>query len=528
MARTLAWLPSLLALALLGLSLGGPAAAEDAPGAKPAPPGAGEKPGAPAPEDADPDDGADDKVPFVEEVNRAIEQGVAWLKAKPRLFPLEEATAAHWGLIKGEKIYGGGDGPQYRHPAGPSALALYTLLKCGVDPKDPVITEGFHWLRVEHAIVELNDGLEQPEWRWRHAQAGSAYEISVMILALCAKYDHYKRNKNSADGVKRGKLKMGDKADLEWLHELVQGLVERRGMPAEEPEAKARLGWRYNAPFLKWERTVSFGRGTRNEKFERQVQMPPHANQDISSTQLAALALYTAQRFGAKIEPQVWWDIIELVLSHQEEDGPERQRHDPGYQKGGYAPPKDKARGFMYIKGSPDGSEGKATGSMTACGLGTLLICKEVLCETDKGRKLFLEKKLDSTIERATWDALAWLDLHWSAFNNPHSQYGYPIYYLYSLERAMDILGKNLVGSHLWYTEGARAILDVTKKAEVQERLKKGTRNVPGMYWETGATHEPKDVLDTCFALLFLKRATKGLVPSGPVTGGDDAPADNR
>jgi hypothetical protein len=346
-----------------------------------------------------------------------------------------------------------------------------------------------------------------------------------MILALCARYDQYKRTKNSAAAAKAGKLRISDKEDLEWLHTLVQGLVEKRGGPVAESAApEEKRGWRYNVPVVSL--SASTGRGTSTWKRDSK---PGHiANQDMSSTQLAALALYSAHRFGVKVEPQVWWDILELTLSHQEEDGPEHARHDPAYTAGGYAAPKDKARGFMYIKGSPEGSEGKATGSMTACGLGTILICKEVLCESEKGRKKFLEKKYDSVVERATWDALAWLDRNWSPFNNPHSAYGYPIYYLYSLERAMDILGKNLVGKHLWYTEGARQILDNDKPVEVEERLKKGTRRVPGTYWMTGATHEPKDVLDTCFALLFLKRATKGLVPRGAVTGGDGAPADNR
>lgn len=250
-------------LALLALALLGPGArpglAEDPP-AKP-------DPNAPA-VPSEPDDGADDKVPFVEEVNRAIERGVVWLKAKPALFQMGGAQAAHWGLIKGERIYGGGDGPQYRHPAGPTALALYTLLKCGVDPKDPVITEGFHWLKATHNITEEYDGTTiGQQFSWNHTQAGGSYEISVMILALTAKYDHYKRTKNSAEGVKSGKLRITDKDDLEWLQALVQGLVERRGIPATDGPAEERRGWRYNIPVLKISAgnsttTRSSGRGT--------------------------------------------------------------------------------------------------------------------------------------------------------------------------------------------------------------------------------------------------------------------------
>ena len=45
------------------------------------------------------------------------------------------------------------------------------------------------------------------------------------------------------------------------------------------------------------------------------------------------------------------------------------------------------------------------------------------------------------------------------------------------------------------------------------------------MFWNTNATHDPKDVLDTCFALLFLKRATRGMAVT-PADGG--APRDGR
>lgn len=511
-------------LALLALAWGvRPGGADEPPAAKPGEDKPGGDPKAPGAKPDDPDDGADDKISFVEEINRALDQGTAWLKAKPKTFSVGDGTAAHWGLVKGQKIYGGGDGPQYRHPAGPTALSLYTLLKCGVDPKDPVITQGFHWLKVLHTPTEEWDGnAVNGGFQWTHTMSGGSYEVSVMILALTAKYDHYKRGKNSAEAVKRGKLKITDKDDLEWLQAMVSGLAERRGAAGSEGGAAAdKYGWRYNVPKL----TLTSGRSTLNRPAGG---TPPHANQDMSSTQLAVLALYNAHRFGVKVDPALWWDVLTFTLAHQEETGPERKRNDPSYAKGGYAPPIDHARGFCYIPGSPDGSEGKPTGSMTGCGLATLLICKEVLCETDKGRKEFLERGMDKKVELSVNDGLAWLDLNWSNFTNPSSQYGYPIYYLYCVERTMDILGKQLVGTHLWYTEGARSILDHAQKAKVAEALKKGSREVDGMFWETKATHEPYDVLDTCFALLFLKRATKGLVPMGPVTGGDGGPADNR
>ncbi len=176
----------------------------------------------------------------------------------------------------------------------------------------------------------------------------------------------------------------------------------------------------------------------------------------------------------------------------------------------------------MYIKGSPDATEGIATGSMTGCGVANLLMVKDVLLESKKGRKLWEEMGFDRTVDTAIWDGLAWLDLNWSSFTNP-KRGGYHVYYLYSIERAMDLLGKKLVGKHVWYNEGAKELLSRQNRVKIAGA---GGSEVKGTFWDTKSTHEPTDVLDTCFALLFLKRATKDL--GVPVTAGDGRPVDNR
>ena len=492
-------------------------------------------------------------MPFHERVDKALTEGVNWLHAKPLLatIPGTELPGAHWGLIKGQKLYGGGTGEQYRHPAGATALALYTLLKCGVDPDDHIIEKGFNWLRAVHRITKdadsaLWDGTqpEGQEREWSHTMAGSSYELSVMVLALTAKYDAHKATEDTRKAQRAGKLKIKDRFDRAWLQQMVSGLVDRRGRPVDDagaitsteikkfadpekykdfelplstalPDRKERLGWRYNAPHL--DMVVSVGRS--RQSWKRKVGIPPHANQDMSSTNLAALALFSAQRFGMKVPSEVWGDIVEFTLAHQEEDGPEMERHMPGFQPDRYGgTPKDKSRGFMYIKGSTDGSEGVATRSMTACGIANLLIAREMIARDDKARKAFTESGVLKQVDTGIADGLAWLDMHWSTFTNVNSKYGYHIYHLYCVERAMDILGKELIGKRLWWKPGAEEILQRQKPQDVQIPQKKGgAEAAPGMFWMTDSTHDPKDVLDTCFALLYLKRATKGLRPA--VTG---------
>ena len=456
--------------------------------------------------------GADlgEKVSFVDQVNKAIELGVKWLKAKPSLFEIKAGSVAHWGLVSGDRLYGGGQGPGYRHPAGPTALALYTLLKCGVDPKDEVITKGFRWLREAHVVTEKWDGVgpEPRGFTWALVDCVSSYELSVMILALTAKYDKYKKSSASKSARKKGKLKIKNRADKEFLVALTERLILSRGLP-EPHGGQGVTGWRYNLPIIELQHPRS------NSKWKRGAKNPPHANQDLSSTQLATLALYSASRFGLKIKPQVWIDILEYTLAQQEEKGPVHERFMGGSK---YEGPKDNARGFMYIKGSPDGSEGKPTGSMTACGVTNLLIAREVLEQSPKGLKALKASGLRPKIEKGIWDGLAWLDLNWSPFENKNKG-SYHIYYLYALERAMDILNKKLVGSHLWYEEGAKQILARKKTHLVEVKIKKNTELLETTFWDTGAGHKPRDVLCTCFALLFLKRATKDMVPGGVVTG---------
>ncbi len=503
-SRRLLLLFPLLAVLLLPL-LGLPSASADEP---PKPKDDGTEEG---------DDLGDKEVPFSEQVNKAIEEGVNWLLAKPDRFSDRKLQFVHYGRISAPTLYGGGTGPGYGHPAGSTALAVYTLLKCGVDPKHEVIKKGLAWLRERHTITAKWDYQSNPG-SWRHTEAGGSYELSAMILALTAKYDQRKKTSASRTAKRKQKLKIKNRDDRAWLTDMVNGLIERRGMPIDGTPKEEKLGWRYNVPKF----TGSNGRGTWTRG--QNAKAPPHGNQDLSSTQLAALALFSAARFGIKVPVEVWEDIVAFTLKQQEKDGPEHERHIPGFVSDRYGggKKKDRARGFAYILGSPSKTEGIATGSMTACGIANLLIAREVLAKDKKARKRWLDTGKLKKIDQCIWDGLAWLDRNWSAFSNP-KRGNYHIYYLYCVERAMDILGKRLIGKHLWYPAGAKEILSRQKPKRVQVPDIKGKKKteMQGVFWNTNATHDPKDVLDTCFALLYLKRATQGLTPPPAAITGD-------
>ncbi|HVG93701.1 MAG TPA: hypothetical protein VND21_04585 [Planctomycetota bacterium] len=460
---------SVAVLSLLSLLLGPAtlrATAEDAPPADPAP--GGEDP--PAPEGGGEDEGITKSLDA--RIGEAVKKGVQWLKGA-------QLADGSWGLIIGSKTYDpkGDPNAAYRHPAGSTALAIYALLKCGVAADDPVVKKGFSFLKSKHKVP------------------GGAYEMSAMILAVTATADPFKRSKESAAAGEKVKL-VGEYR--EWCQKLVDALLARR-------KKANTLGWRYNVA----------------------DNAPPGGNEDTSSTQLAALALLAADRCGVKADSRVWNEIITFTLRQQEKTGPDHPRavwpkKPPGAKAGDsrYAPPPgqgptlDKARGFAYILSDQlNADEGKPTGAMTACGIGNLQMARYILAMRED--KTYLGRDLRG-LQQSIYDGLAWLDANWSSFANPkkHSENVYHIYYLYCCERAYDLLGNMRIGEHTWFPEMA------------EELLRRQAENGP---WNSKSTHKPEEVLDTCFALLFLRRATQGGIPSPSITDPSDAaPTDSR
>lgn len=410
-----------------------------------------------------------------QQIEKAVALGVTWLRQA-------QLPDGSWGLIEGNHAYGGGATDKaYAHPAGTTALVIYALLKCNVPASDPTIKRGFSFLK-------------------RFRIPAGAYETSAMLLAVTATGDPFKATKDSVANADRIRLS-GDM--LSWAQDLQRSLVEKKR------KAKT-LGWRYMV--------------------EGTVDVPPGGNEDLSSTQLAALALLSAERCRISTDSKVWNEILSFAMRQQEEDGPAHARAVfprplPSASKGpskpspyapapGSGPVQDRARGFAYIRDpslSPD--EGKATGSMTACGLGTIQIARYVLSMRDDKTYRARDTK---AVQQAIYDGLAWLDLHWSPYENPEKQREnvYHIYWLYCTERAFDLLGNHLLGSHLWYVEMARQLLP--------RQSAKG-------FWDSQSTHKPSGVLDTSFALLFLQKATGGEVESPSVTDpGEEPPKDGR
>ncbi len=193
----------------------------------------------------------------------------------------------------------------------------------------------------------------------------------------------------------------------------------------------------------------------------------PHTHQDLSNTQYGVLGLWTAERHGFRAKVDVWGGLLTGVVAYQKPSG-----------------------GFSYRTDSNE------TGAMT---VGALMVLELALERVPESSRKF------GRARRAAKAALAkgwrYLERQFVVDANPHGPAGhYDVwknYYLYGVERLAAIGQRTHIGTHDWYAEGARHLVDVQN--------------------DDGSWGKP---WETCFALLFLRRATfTGM-------GGDAAPVE--
>jgi len=190
---------------------------------------------------------------------------------------------------------------------------------------------------------------------------------------------------------------------------------------------------------------------------------------DISNTQFAVLALKACSDAGVEVPKETWSGALAFVQGTQNQDG-----------------------GWGYCFGGDKDPSSYA--SMTCAGVTTMAICRNALGHKDVVK--------DPPIRAA----VAWLGRTFRPDKNANVENGqitdpgrWLYYYLYSIERTGMILGLESLGKDKWYPAGATYLLSKQKE--------------DGSWW-TGALDkaiEMDSVADTCFAILFLTRATPAL-----------------
>jgi hypothetical protein len=384
---------------------------------------------------------------MVPRIEQAIEKGAAWLKTK-------QLPDGSWGI--GNNPTYGGAGTAYEPRNGIAALVLFALLKSDVHPTDPVITKGFAFLEKQGAVPT------------------HTYESSVMILAYDAlaqgRIQATAKAKIKQPARRRAFIKKSRQQSGKWLSKKERAQIKRL-VDFLVVNQSARGGWRYGP----------------------NMSDVGHS-EDVSSTQFVLLGLMAGSRLGLqnKQHEKVFLKTLGFLHSAQEKDGPALAAQAVGGTGGGseksfVVREGDKARGFPYIPGAPE-KDGKVVGSMTAAGTVSLILCKAVL-----KRNVRYRKTLAARTDRGIFDGLAWLDHHWTVDQNPGIGHNRVYYYLYGLERVGVLGSVEFIGKHHWYAEGAGVLVNA--------------QEADG-HWNTHTEVEPTDIIDTCYALLFLKKAT--------------------
>jgi hypothetical protein len=211
------------------------------------------------------------------------------------------------------------------------------------------------------------------------------------------------------------------------------------------------------------------------------------AASDNSNSQYAALGLRACHDAGIDLPKDAISLARKWLLDAQAKE--EAGAGKDAVATGGIAAP---PRGWGYGAGGP------VYGSMSAGAIGSVCIYDYILDG---------EKALSWKRDPAVLSGIAWLANNFSPTGNPGVDKAvgdkYSLvpdgamyyYYLYAVERAGLLFGTEKFGTREWYPEGANLLL----KAQQADGS-----------WPAADTHK-NAVWDTCFTILFLRRATRPL-----------------
>ncbi|MHC4662519.1 MAG: hypothetical protein ACYS8W_12585 [Planctomycetota bacterium] len=473
--------------------------------------------------DATPPGGAEQGKPasdLPEKIDEAIKSGTEWLKK-------QQNADGSFSLTPDPFPAQGG----YTFPSGSTALCLFALLKCGVKPNDPAITKGFNYIRNFRSTWKCNKAGD--------AKYDTIYSASCVVLALEALH--------TVPVVSEKEKEKREKEKDKWST-----------FVPDEADKKAKPRW--NSPqgrkdhalireYINWI--------CRNREGDGRWRYPrgmPTGYGDLSNCQYAMLALNAARRLKINHPKDVYEGLCEYLLREQEKTGPKVEPAFPvpvadhpisklkkmqkeylkkitqlvdkcrKLEKKGEDPLKDPSnnprtyleeeqekifgveKADMFSRGWCYQLEDKLvtdpslkrdwkqwiTGSMTTSGVICMVGIKDALEKTPYG------KKKGKEINKSIRDGCAWMAHNFKVTANPGGERTgwHHYYFLYGLERAAVLAMVPAFGKHEWFKEGAGLLIKQQRR--------------DGSWLARQGTSGPN--IDTCFALLFLKRATTPLV----------------
>jgi hypothetical protein len=445
-------------------------------------------------------------------VEAAVKRACDWLKS-------QQKADGSW---TGAGLYDG------FYPYSSTAFVVYALLKGTEDADSKCIKDGFAYLKAK--------------------DFPGVYGVSALILALCALYEP---PPPPEEEMEPRKLKPGEK-----LKTGVYEPVERQAKKKFRQKAPAWVkDWLEKA--VRWlvsKQVANVWRYPDAKPGDYGTHTARGGNEDASNTQYAMLALHAASRLGVNAPSGVYEKVGDYFLVHQEKDGPEvkppfpvpaadlpikklkelekqilkklrkeaeqaakegkeipgmkdlgprttSEMGDPYREFGAEITPM-KARGWAYMPADTQNVSAwqtQATGSMTTSGVASLVICKAKL----EGSGWHSKRK--DKIRQAIRDGMGWIAHHFSVTENPGPLNCWKYYYLYGLERSGVLCLARKIGEHFWYEEGGKHILE-TQQGDGSWPGGSGGGGQGVQGFEYGPTWP------TCFAILFLKKATAPVV----------------
>ena len=191
---------------------------------------------------------------------------------------------------------------------------------------------------------------------------------------------------------------------------------------------------------------------------------------DNSNSQYAALGLRACFDSNIKLPEEIltlghrWWVDSQFPDENHAKAGKDAVSTGSG--------PTVRVQGWNYTKPGDVGQN--PYHAMTAGAVGARVIYEYMI-------------RHDWKKDAVTAAGVNWLAKHWSVDTN--------YYYLYALERAGMLYGTDKIGDHDWYWEGAKVIVN--------------DQNADGSWGHREKVEE--NTWDTCFAILFLKKATRAI-----------------
>jgi hypothetical protein len=383
-------------------------------------------------------------------------------KADPKGFDLVDPVKVEMAIQKGVAYLRTADSPgAHRDIRNCDELILYTLINAGIPESDPKVQELLK--KVTAAPLERT------------------YTVALQAMALeeIHRVKYQDRIWQCAQFLVDNQCTNG-----QWTYgeptEAVKN-VPTGGAGADVASAGGRPGLR-PAPLVGPDGERIKPKITKKMAVLRTKTGP--AGGDNSNSQYAALGLRACFDAGIRIPEDTilmakkWW--------HESQHANENKK-DNSVATGGEISGTPKGWCYQDVYGVCKG--GPAYATMTAGAVGALCIYEYLLGKNWK----------QSTVIK---NGLAWLAANWSVAENkgPSEVHdGAPnaflYYYLYALERVGMLYDTGKIGPHFWYPDGAKVILEAQQASGA---------------WD--ASEPKKPTWDTCFAILFLKRATRPLI----------------